>query len=60
MVRIDATLASLPLVDCQVFALCVVEDLPYTQAAHRLGISRAAVRDRLSRVRSHLRDGLST
>lgn len=60
MAQIDAILASLPLVDRQVFTLCVVEDLPYKQAAYRLGISHAAVRNRLSRVRSRLRDGLST
>lgn len=56
---LDRILASLSFIDRQVFALCVVEDLPYKQAAHNLGISHASVRNRLSRVRHQLRDGLS-
>lgn len=44
--------------DRAVFTLCAVDGYSYEQAADALGISHGSVRNRLSRVRSYLRDSL--
>ncbi len=58
--ELQAAIAKLSATDQAVVALCLVDDLSYKQAAHRLGLSQAAIRNRLSRLRAHLRTSLST
>ena len=57
--HIHAVIATLPDVDQRIFALCLVEDLTYEQAARRLGVTHATVRTRLSRLKRRLRDELT-
>lgn len=59
MRHIHAIMATLPEVDQRIFALCLVDDLSYEQAAGRLGITHATVRNRLSRLKGRLRDELT-
>jgi len=59
MAHLDRILFALPRLDRDIFNLCLIEDLSYKQAAHRLGTTHATVRNRLSRVRRRLRDELS-
>lgn len=59
MRAIRAAMATLPDIDQQIFELCLVEDLSYEQAATRLGITHATVRNRLSRLKGRLRDELT-
>lgn len=59
MRNIHAIMATLPEVDQRIFGLCLVEDLSYEQAAGRLGITHATVRNRLSRLKGRLRDELT-
>lgn len=57
--RIRSVMAGRPDVDQRIFELCLLEDLSYEQAARRLGISHATVRNRLSRLKGRLRSELS-
>jgi RNA polymerase sigma factor (sigma-70 family) len=57
--HIEETMATMPLVDQEIFWLCLVGDLSYKQAARQLGISHGAVRNRLSRLRARLRSEIS-
>lgn len=57
--RIRTVMASRPDVDQRIFELCLLDDLSYEQAARRLGISHATVRNRLSRLKGRLRTELS-
>jgi RNA polymerase sigma-70 factor (ECF subfamily) len=52
-------MAGMPLVDQEIFWLCLVGDLSYKQAARQLGISHGSVRNRLSRLKARLRSELS-
>lgn len=49
----------LPAADAAVARLCLVEDLSYSEAAGRLGLTESAVRNRLSRARTRLRRDLT-
>lgn len=53
--RIAAEVQRLGDTDREIFQLCAVEGYAYEAAAAQLGVSHAAVRNRLSRVRSRLR-----
>lgn len=53
--RIAAELGTLSETDREIFRLCAVEGYAYQAAAEQLGVSHAAVRNRLSRVRTRLR-----
>lgn len=53
--RIAQEVDSLTDTDRQIFLLCVSEGYAYQAAADALGLSHAAVRNRLSRIRSRLR-----
>lgn len=53
--RIAAEVERLDDTDREIFRLCAVEGYAYEAAATQLGVSHAAVRNRLSRVRSRLR-----
>lgn len=53
---VDQVIAQLPEMDRLVFALCVDGDQSYADAARDLGISHAALRGRISRLRARLRD----
>jgi RNA polymerase sigma factor (sigma-70 family) len=57
--HIEEVMAGMPLVDQEIFWLCLVGDLSYKQAAHQLGISHGSVRNRLSRLKARLRSELS-
>jgi RNA polymerase sigma factor (sigma-70 family) len=57
--HIEAVMALMPLVDQEIFWLCLVGDLSYKQAARQLGITHGSVRNRLSRLKSRLRSELS-
>ena len=51
---VDRAVAAMPELDRLVFALCVDGDQTYAEAARDLGISHAAVRGRLSRIRDEI------
>lgn len=53
--RITAEVQSLSDLDREIFRLCAAEGYGYQAAAEELGVSHAAVRNRLSRVRLRLR-----
>lgn len=55
---IDAAVARLSDVDRRLFDLCVDGDLTYEQAAAEVGVTHAAVRNRVSRLRARLRGDL--
>ena len=57
--HIEEVMALMPLVDQEIFWLCLVSDLSYKEAARQLGISHGSVRNRLSRLRARLRSELS-
>jgi RNA polymerase sigma-70 factor (ECF subfamily) len=57
--HIEEVMATMPLVDQEIFWLCLVGDLSYKQAARQLGISHGSVRNRLSRLKARLRSELS-
>lgn len=57
--RITAELGTLSELDQEIFRLCATEGYAYQAAAEALGISHGVVRNRLSRVRTHLRGALS-
>lgn len=52
-------LARMSAVDREVFRLCLVNDFSYEAAAESLGITKSAVRNRLSRLRLKLRKSLT-
>lgn len=56
--EIDKAIATLTPTDRRLYELCVEGDLTYEQAAHDLGVSHAAVRNRLHRLRTRLRADL--
>lgn len=51
---------ALPETDRAVFQHCLVDGFSYEDAAHRIGVTTGAVRNRLARVRARLRDELHT
>lgn len=53
---ITAEVGSLSELDQQIFRLCAVDGYGYRAAADALGVTHGVVRNRLSRVRTHLRD----
>ncbi|MBW9206945.1 RNA polymerase sigma factor [Mumia sp. zg.B17] len=55
MARVRESVAGLSPLDQQLFERCVVGDLTYAQAADALGVSHAAVRNRVARIRSRVR-----
>lgn len=57
--RITAELGTLSDLDQEIFRLCAAEGYAYQAAAEHLGVSHGVVRNRLSRVRTHLRGALS-
>ncbi len=54
--RITAAVGALSELDQQIFRLCAVGGYGYQAAADELGVSHGVVRNRLSRVRTHLRE----
>ena len=56
---VEEALARLAPLDAAVARLCLGEELTYAEAAGRLGLTPAAVRNRLSRTRARLRVELS-
>jgi RNA polymerase sigma-70 factor (ECF subfamily) len=56
--EIDKAVATLSPVDRRLYELCVAGDHTYEMAAGELGVSHAAVRNRLARLRSRLRADL--
>src|SRR4051794_17707699 len=50
--------ARLPPLDAEIARLCLIEDLPYAEAAAQVGLTEGAVRNRLSRARGRLRRDL--
>jgi RNA polymerase sigma-70 factor (ECF subfamily) len=53
--RILREVATLTPLDQQIFRLCAAEGYAYQAAAEQLGVSHGVVRNRLSRIRTHLR-----
>ena len=53
--RILAEVGTLSALDQQIFRLCAAEGYGYQAAAERLGVTHGTVRNRLSRIRTHLR-----
>ncbi|KAA9086927.1 RNA polymerase sigma factor [Microbacterium radiodurans] len=53
--RILAAVDDLSALDRSIFRLCAAEGYSYQAAADRLGVSHASVRNRLSRIRTHVR-----
>lgn len=56
--RLDAVIAGLGLLERQIVQLCLINNLSYEQAAKKLHVSHATVRNRLSRARNQLRQEL--
>lgn len=54
--RIARAVAVMPEIDQQLYRLCIREGTAYDEAAEVLGIDKTAVRNRVSRIRSRLRD----
>ncbi|MGP6171255.1 RNA polymerase sigma factor [Microbacterium sp. A196] len=54
--RITTEIGTLSVLDQEIFRLCATEGYAYQAAATELGVSHAVVRNRLSRVRTQLRD----
>lgn len=55
---IAAAVATLSPADQELYRLCIEDELSYTDAAARLGLTHGAVRNRLSRLRTSLRGSL--
>jgi RNA polymerase sigma factor (sigma-70 family) len=55
---VEHALARLAPLDASIARLCLGEELTYAEAAARLGLTSAAVRNRLSRTRTRLRKDL--
>ncbi|MDM4762185.1 sigma-70 family RNA polymerase sigma factor [Galbitalea sp. SE-J8] len=58
--RLESAIAGLPELDRSIVALCLSEDYTYKEAAVRLGVSQATVRNRLGRLRVRLRAALGS
>lgn len=58
--RIAEAVAGLSPTDQRLYRLCVEDELTYERAADELGVTHAAVRNRVSRLRGRLRADLST
>lgn len=58
--EIEKCVASLSSADRRLYELCINGDHSYAAAAAELGVSHGAVRNRLSRLRTQLRDDLAT
>lgn len=56
--QIDAAVDQLSEIDQRLYHLCLDGDHSYESAARQLGVSHGAVRNRLSRLRAHLRADL--
>ncbi|MCZ2402701.1 sigma-70 family RNA polymerase sigma factor [Paenarthrobacter sp. Z7-10] len=56
---LESHIESLKDIDRQIYRLCLRQELSYEAAANSLGISHAAVRNRLSRLKKNLRQFLS-
>jgi RNA polymerase sigma-70 factor (ECF subfamily) len=55
---LEAAVSELPAAAREVYVLAEIEDLPRDEVAELLGVSRAAVRVRLHRARTTLRQAL--
>lgn len=53
--RIVASVGTLSPLDREIFRLCAADGYAYQAAADHLGVSHGAVRNRLSRIRTHVR-----
>ncbi len=53
--QILAAVRGLSPIDQQIFRLCAAEGYAYQAAADELGVTQGVVRNRLSRIRTHLR-----
>ncbi len=58
--RILAAVETLSPLDRDIFRMCAGEGYAYQAAAERLGISHGSVRNRLSRIRTHVRSAVVT
>jgi RNA polymerase sigma factor (sigma-70 family) len=56
--QLDVLIEGLTPIDRQIVRLCLVDGLSYEQAAERLGVTHATVRNRLSRSKKQLRVSL--
>jgi RNA polymerase sigma factor (sigma-70 family) len=56
---VDRAVRSLSDVDQKIYSLCVDGDLSYAEAAREIGITHAALRGRLARLRGRLRDEIT-
>lgn len=56
--RIIAEVGTLSTLDQQIFRLCAAEGYAYQAAAEQLGVSHGVVRNRLSRIRTQLRNAI--
>lgn len=56
--RILAEVGTLSTLDQEIFRLCAAEGYAYQAAADRLGVSHGVVRNRLSRIRTQLRNSI--
>lgn len=56
--RLRSAVERLEPMDRAIFELCILEDLPYKQAATKLGTTHGSIRNRLSRLRQRLRNDL--
>lgn len=54
--RIARAVAAMPSIDRQLYRLCIREGLGYEAAAIELGVHKTVVRNRVSRIRTRLRD----
>ncbi|MGH1561848.1 RNA polymerase sigma factor [Mumia sp. DW29H23] len=55
LARVRESVATLSPLDQQLFERCVVGDLTYAEAADEVGVTHAAVRNRVARIRSRVR-----
>jgi RNA polymerase sigma-70 factor (ECF subfamily) len=53
--QLDAAIGQLGRLDQQIILLCLVDEISYEDAAQRLGLTHATVRNRLHRARKQLR-----
>jgi RNA polymerase sigma factor (sigma-70 family) len=59
MEAVDRAVQSLSDVDQRIYTLCVDGDVSYAEAARDIGITHAALRGRLARLRGRLRDEIA-
>ena len=55
LARVDKAVAALSAIDRELYEKCINGDRTYAEAAKELGVSHAAVRNRVSRIRQRLR-----